>query len=274
MPSPNRYLSLQTLLGIIVLLVVLLVVIDKLGVTNSASKYIQDFSSSLQPSGQEPHLFVNRGNVIEIIWTFLLSAVLGGIVAYKGQLSRYQFSVLQAHMILSVSAAMMMMIIGGELARAFGILGAAGIVRYRYRLMSPKEASSLIIALGVGLACGTGLYVLAVTASLTVVFILNLQSIVPSGVLRLFFGPRYTMQLKCTIVSDSKQLQQEHLENIFQEQLVDYNVTSMKYRSGERREHDIVFEVSIQNQKQKEDISQRLLELNVLSFTWKDLSGE
>jgi len=209
MPSPNRYLSLQTLLGVIVLLVVLLVVIDKLGLTNPASKYFQDISNTFQQNGQQLHHPVDRGNVIDIIWTFLLSAVLGGIIAYKGQLSRYQFSVLQAHMILSVSAAMMMMIIGSEIARAFGILGAAGIVRYRYRLISPKEASSLIIALGVGLACGTGLHLLAIVATVTVVFILNIQSLIPPVILRWIVGPRYTMQLKCTIASANKQIQQE-----------------------------------------------------------------
>ena len=168
MNATRKYFDLRTLIGILVFLVILIVIVDRLGLSETASRYIEGLWNA-SASRDQPHVVSGRGNAIEIIWTFLLAAVLGGVVPYTGRLSRYQFTVLQAHMILSVSAAMMMMIIGSELARAFGILGAAGIVRYRYRLVSPREGTSLIVALGVGLACGTQLYLLAITATLSVV---------------------------------------------------------------------------------------------------------
>jgi len=55
-----------------------------------------------------------------------------------------------------------MLVIGASLARAFGIVGAANLIRYRARIDDPKDAVVMLSALSVGLAAGVGLYVLAV----------------------------------------------------------------------------------------------------------------
>ncbi len=82
-------------------------------------------------------------------------------------------------------------------------LGAASIVRYRYSLKSPKEASSLVIALGVGMACGVGLYPLAIIVTLFMVIIFNLFENLPVGVKRALFPSDKTWILKLR-VSDSE----------------------------------------------------------------------
>lgn len=51
----------------------------------------------------------------------------------------------------------MMLVVDGELARAFGLVGAASIVRYRYGLRNSRDASILVLALALGMACGSGL---------------------------------------------------------------------------------------------------------------------
>lgn len=66
----------------------------------------------------------------------------------------YGFAVIVAHFVLALAVVLVMMIIGSELARAFGLIGVAAIVMYRYSLNKPIEASSLVIALGLGMACG------------------------------------------------------------------------------------------------------------------------
>jgi len=98
----------------------------------------------------------------------LLAAVLGGLVAYHRRLTVFERDLFQAHILLSVAGALMMLIVGNELVRAFGLLGAASVVRYRYKLRNPRDASMLIIALGVGMAAGAGLYALAVSAAVVV----------------------------------------------------------------------------------------------------------
>jgi uncharacterized membrane protein YhiD involved in acid resistance len=55
-----------------------------------------------------------------------------------------------------------MLVVGASLARAFGIVGAANLIRYRSKIDDPKDAVVMLCALSVGLAAGVGLYGLAV----------------------------------------------------------------------------------------------------------------
>ena len=62
----------------------------------------------------------------------------------------------QAQVLLCVSGALMMIIIGSSLARAFGIAGAAGIIRFRTPVDDPKDVTILFLLMGLGMACGIG----------------------------------------------------------------------------------------------------------------------
>jgi uncharacterized membrane protein YhiD involved in acid resistance len=70
-------------------------------------------------------------------------------------------AVLQTQIILSIVGAVVMLVVGASLARAFGIVGAANLIRYRSKIDDPKDAVVMLCTLSVGLASGVGLYVLA-----------------------------------------------------------------------------------------------------------------
>ena len=67
----------------------------------------------------------------------------------------------QAQTLLCVSGAVMMIIIGHSLARAFGIAGAAGIVRFRTPVDDPKDVTILFLLMGLGMATGLGAFAVA-----------------------------------------------------------------------------------------------------------------
>src|SRR6476661_4192210 len=69
--------------------------------------------------------------------------------------------VIETQIVLSVVGATVMLVVGSSLARAFGIVGAANLIRYRAKIDNPKDAVVMLAALAVGLACGVGLYQLA-----------------------------------------------------------------------------------------------------------------
>jgi hypothetical protein len=71
-------------------------------------------------------------------------------------------SVVQTQIILAIVGAVVMLVVGQSLARAFGIVGAAGLVRYRAKIEDPKDAGVMLSTLAVGLACGVGLWMLAI----------------------------------------------------------------------------------------------------------------
>src|ERR671925_329065 len=66
-----------------------------------------------------------------------------------------------AQILLCVSGAMMMVIIGDSLARAFGIAGAAGIIRFRTPVEDPKDVTILFLLMALGMACGLGAFAVA-----------------------------------------------------------------------------------------------------------------
>jgi uncharacterized membrane protein YhiD involved in acid resistance len=70
-----------------------------------------------------------------------------------------------------------MLIVGTSLARAFGIVGAANLIRYRSKIDDPKDAVVMLCALAVGLASGVGLYLLATIAT---IFLLGLLWVIES----------------------------------------------------------------------------------------------
>ena len=67
----------------------------------------------------------------------------------------------QAQTLLCVSGAMMMIIIGNNLARAFGIAGAASIIRFRTPVDDPKDVTILFLLMGLGMSTGLGQFAVA-----------------------------------------------------------------------------------------------------------------
>jgi uncharacterized membrane protein YhiD involved in acid resistance len=94
-----------------------------------------------------------------------LAAVLGAALALRprrrGTPTRDP-AVIQTQIILSVVGAVIMLVVGASLARAFGIVGAANLIRYRSKIDDPKDAVVMLGTLAVGLAAGVGLYALTV----------------------------------------------------------------------------------------------------------------
>jgi uncharacterized membrane protein YhiD involved in acid resistance len=85
--------------------------------------------------------------------------------------------------VLAVVGALIMMVVGASLARAFGILGAANLVRYRAKIGDPKDAAVMLVALAVGLASGIGLYLPAAVATVFILLLLwGLESIEPAPI--------------------------------------------------------------------------------------------
>ena len=69
--------------------------------------------------------------------------------------------VVQTQIVLAVVGAVIMLVVGASLARAFAIVGAANLIRYRSKIDDPKDAVVMLCTLAMGLASGVGLYALA-----------------------------------------------------------------------------------------------------------------
>ena len=104
-----------------------------------------------------------------------LAALLGTVLALRPRrrgTPERQPAVVQTQIVLAIVGALIMLIVGASLARAFGIVGAANLIRYRSKIDDPKDAVVMLCALAAGLASGVGLYGLAVVGTLFIVFCL------------------------------------------------------------------------------------------------------
>jgi ABC-type Fe3+ transport system permease subunit len=109
----------------------------------------------------------------------LLSAILAFRPRRRGTPKR-EAPVVQTQIVLALVGAMVMLVVGASLARAFGIVGAAGLIRYRAKISDPKDAGVMLSTLAIGLAAGVGLYLFAAFATLFVfIVLLAIESIDP-----------------------------------------------------------------------------------------------
>lgn len=98
-----------------------------------------------------------------------LAALLGAVLALRprrGGTPERQPAVVQTQIILAIVGSLIMLVVGASLARAFGVAGAANLIRYRSKIDDPKDAVVMLCALSAGLASGVGLYGLAVIGTL------------------------------------------------------------------------------------------------------------
>ena len=107
-----------------------------------------------------------------IIVRLTLAALLAGLLAFRPRkdLSRTKRNlfVAQTQILLAVVASALMMIVGDNAARAFGIFAAASLVRFRTNIRDPKETTVLLISLSLGLATGVGRWDLALVLAIFV----------------------------------------------------------------------------------------------------------
>ena len=169
--------------------------------------------------------------VVEGVIRLPLAAVLGSALAFRpkrrGTPTRTP-AVVQTQIILTVVGALIMLVVGSSLARAFGIVGAASLIRYRSKIDDPKDAGVMLCCLAVGLASGVGLYGLAVFAAF---FLVGALAIIES------FEPRDVthFELQATDVEDAAALR-PHFEEVLRRFKVDY---SLRTQSQEALSYEV-----------------------------------
>ena len=96
------------------------------------------------------------GIIIALVYRFI----------YKGP--SYSASYVNSLVLLSLITALVIMVIGNNLARAFGLVGAMSIIRFRTAVRDVQDIVYIFFALAVGMASGVGLHAIAIAGTLVV----------------------------------------------------------------------------------------------------------
>ncbi len=99
--------------------------------------------------------------LLKLVTAALMGIVVTTVHKYYHREKPLSRSLEQAQILLCVSGAMIMIIIGNSLARAFGVFGAASIIRFRTPVEDPKDTTILLLLAGLGMSAGLGLFAVA-----------------------------------------------------------------------------------------------------------------
>lgn len=106
----------------------------------------------------------------EVLLALTLSFVLCLVLAYFYRQSHrglsYSVSFVHAMVILGVTVAVIMLIIGSNIARAFTLVGALSIIRFRNPIKDSRDVAFIFVSMAIGMAVGTGFYLTAVVFTL------------------------------------------------------------------------------------------------------------
>jgi hypothetical protein len=95
---------------------------------------------------------------VRLVAAFLFGCVVAGIYRGTRQPSEGQQSFLATLVLLSVLIAMVTLVIGSSVARAFSLVGALAIVRFRTVVEDTRDTAFVIFAVVVGMAAGAGFF--------------------------------------------------------------------------------------------------------------------
>jgi uncharacterized membrane protein YhiD involved in acid resistance len=197
----------------------------------------------------------------------LLATLLGAALAYRPRrrilaIKRNPY-VSQTQILLAIVAAALMIIVGDNAARAFGIFAAVSLVRFRTNIRDPKEITVLLISLALGLASGVGRWDLALVLalfSLIVLWILEWRE--PEQVFR-------AMELKVTtrnVVST-----QRALRDVFRKHGFDKELRAIDREASQESPGTIVYSVDVSPTVSTDELSADILDLdgkNVEGLEW------
>jgi uncharacterized membrane protein YhiD involved in acid resistance len=197
----------------------------------------------------------------------LFAALLGAALAFRPRkrilaLKRNPY-VSQTQILLAIVAAALMIIVGDNAARAFGIFAAVSLVRFRTNIRDPKEITVLLISLALGLASGVGRWDLALVLavfSLIVLWLLEWRE--PQLIFR-------SMELK--VSTKNVIVTQQALRTILRKHGFDKELRAIDREATEESPGSLVYSIDISPMVSTDELSEDILKmdgLNVEAIEW------
>ncbi|MCX4446158.1 MULTISPECIES: DUF4956 domain-containing protein [unclassified Streptomyces] len=107
--------------------------------------------------------------VAAMVLSFVLSTVIGYVYRYTHRNVSYSQSYVQTLVIVGMIVALIMLVVGGSnLARAFSLVGALSVVRFRNAVKETRDVGFIFLAMAIGMACGARFYTLAAVGAVVI----------------------------------------------------------------------------------------------------------
>jgi uncharacterized membrane protein YhiD involved in acid resistance len=174
---------------------------------------------------------------IALFLSFLLSLVIATVYRYTHKGVSYSQQYVQTLVIMGTVVSLIMLIIGSNIARAFALVGALSIIRFRNAVKETRDVGFIFLAMAIGMAVGTRFFLLASFATVC----LSLFIIVMS---RFDFFAKTVTERILRVRFPADRDYEEAFEDIFREHLDQYHVISLEtVRAGVIQE--VVYSVTL-----------------------------
>lgn len=158
-----------------------------------------------------------------------LSLVLSLVIAttYRVTHRGVSYSQTYAHtlVIMCMVITVIMMIVGSSIARAFSLVGAMSIIRFRNAVKETKDIGFIFLVMAIGMACGARFYTLAAIAAfllcIVIIFLFRAN----------MFGKAQSSRILCVRLPADRD-HEGALSPVFSRYLEDSNLISMELVGG------------------------------------------
>jgi uncharacterized membrane protein YhiD involved in acid resistance len=114
--------------------------------------------------------------VLVLTLSFALSAFIGWIYKITHRGTSYTQSFVFSLVLNGMIVAVVMMIVGSNIARAFSLVGALSIIRFRNAVKETRDVGFIFFTMAVGMAIGTRFYLLGVITAIVISLVILLMT--------------------------------------------------------------------------------------------------
>jgi uncharacterized membrane protein YhiD involved in acid resistance len=114
--------------------------------------------------------------VLVMVLSFVLSAFIGWIYKITHRGTSYTQSFVFTLVLNGMIVAVVMMIVGSNIARAFSLVGALSIIRFRNAVKETRDVGFIFFTMAIGMAIGTRFYLLGVIAAIVISLVILLMT--------------------------------------------------------------------------------------------------
>ena len=173
---------------------------------------LQKLSSSFQLTESATSQFPKAFSVIV---SLLLAFVLGTVISivYRWTHKRIASkSFMESLILLSMLITVVMVVIGDSVARAFSLVGALSIIRFRTVVRNPRDIAFVFFVLAIGMGIGAGNPLISVVATFTICLIVLGLNFTPT-LFRKWGGTKNNQTSKREFILSFKELSSQETQS-------------------------------------------------------------
>ncbi len=111
------------------------------------------------------HQLTAETALLHLLVAFLLGQLIAWVYVFTHRGLSYSRAQVQSLILLALIVTTVMLAVGNNLARAFGLFGALSLVRFRTPIKDARDTAFLFMSVGVGIGAGTQNLVIAVVGT-------------------------------------------------------------------------------------------------------------